>query len=355
MRKPSAKSLIGALLIALLISISQPVTAALVLPFCLVPVLISVLYAWAGWIPAAAASGGTVAMLLFQGSAFGSSSGLALAAAGAVILVLPACVACVTLKKNLPFFRRMMISVLTQTAALLACLCVVYLGYKIDLVDALVDLLGTTIRWMPDEALMMLLQNLSMSGMLNQEAIDLLSGGFVTGEQLTVIFSQAFDTMRYMYKQTMPAMVLNSGLLTGVLMTTVPGLICRKRGDNIEYRPMCEWFLPSRAITGLTVCMITSYVLQWQKVSGAEAVTMVIGTVGGTMLVMQGVGSLSRSLRRNGMRRGGRIAMITAGLVFAYTFVEIVGAMSALFGSRGTFSGWMRKKMEEQRKEDDEE
>lgn len=357
MRKPSVKSLVWALLIALVISVTQPMTAAFIVPICAVPVLIAVLYAWAGWIPATVAAVGSLFMLGMQAGAFGAQTGALLAAGGLVVLVVPALVSCILLERRTPFFRRMVISVLTQTAAILVCLCVVYLGFRIDLVDAMVDLLSATVSWMPEEALVMLLQNFAATGILNEEAIELLSGGFVSGEQLTEIFQQAFDTMRYLYKQTMPAMILNSGLLSGVLMTTIPGLICARRGDEpkVDYVPMSGWFLPSRAVSGIAVCMLTSFVLQLMKVSGAEAVTMVISTVSGTMLVMQGIAALSRGLRQNGMRRGGRIAMIVAGLAFAYTFVEIVGGMSALFGRKGAVSCWMRKRMEEKRKEDDEE
>lgn len=357
MRKPSVKSLVGALLIALLISATQPIAAMIVIPVCVVPIFIAILYAWAGWIPAAVTAVGAVGVSAFQAEQLLGASAAWIVAAGAlIVLVLPGLVGCVLLEKKVPFFKRMAISILTQTAAFLGCLCVVYLGFGIDLVDALVDLISAAVAWMSDEVLTAFLQNLAATGMLNEEAIELLSGGVVTGEQLTQIFEQAFDTMRYLYKQTMPAIVLNSGLLSGVLTTMIPGLICARRGDSPEtdYVPISGWFMPSRAVSGLAVCMIASYALQWMEVSGAEAVTMVFGTVGGTMLVIQGIAAISRGLKQNGMKRGKRIAMIVAGLVFAYSFIEIAGAASALFGRKGAVSCWVRRKMEEKRKDDDE-
>lgn len=356
MRKPSAKSLIFALLVALLISISQPLTAVWVVPLCLMPILISVLYAWAGWIPAAVASLGSVVSLTVIASQLGVTDMLGLFAAGcAVILVLPAAVSCWMLEKRQPFFRRMIVSAVVQTAALLGCTAVVYLGLKIDLVDKMIEVLRMGIDIMPAEARLTLLQNMAMQGLLTEESVEMMNTGFVTMFDLNQALDQALDTMHYMYKQAMPAVVLNSGLLSGVLMTTVPGLICARRGDEpqAEYIPMSGWFLPSSAVSGIAVCLISSYALGWMNVSGYEAVTIVFTMLGGTLLTLQGIAALSRGLKQAGRRRGSRIALITAALLFAGQFVQIAGAMSALFGRKGAISGWFRKRMEEKRKEDE--
>lgn len=357
LKKPTAKRLIGALAIALLISVTQPITAAFIVPVCVVPVLISILYAWAGWIPAAVASVGTVLSLTNLAVQMGLSEYAGLIALGCVcVLVLPAVVSCVLLEKRQPFFRRMAVSVFVQTAMLLGCVAVIYLGFKVDLVDAVIDLFSSAVLWMPEDAILMLVQNFAMTGMLNAESMEMIESGFLTGEQMAQLFAQAFDTMRYLYKLTMPAMLMSSSLLTGVLMTTGPGLICARRGDEpqVDYLPMSGWFMPSRMVGGLAVCLITGYALQWMEVSGAEAAAMTISTLCGTALTLQGIAALSRGLKQSGRKRGARIAMILAGLALASTFVQIAGAMSALFGRKGAISGWMRKRMEEKRKEDDE-
>ena len=118
---------------------------------------------------------------------------------------------------------------------------------------------------------------------------------------------------------------------------------------------MTGWFLPPRVVPGVAVCMLTAFALQYMKVDGALAVTAVFTTLTSTLCVIQGIAAINRRFRETGAPPGVRAGLTVAGLLFAMNFLEIAGAMSALFGRNGAISTWMRKRMEENRKDDDEE
>ncbi len=356
MKNPSVKRILIASLLAVILSLMQPMLLAFSAAVCLTPVLIAVLYAWAGWIPALLLSVGSIGAVETVGGALSGSVGYA-ALAAAVALVLPGLAAAWMLNKRLPFFRRMLMAAVVQIGALAAVICVAYLGFQVDLVDFIFSNLRGKMDAVPDSVLQVVLQNFYMQGMLTEESVKMATTGIVTRGDIKKVLDQAFEAQSYHIRLNLPALLINSGLVTGIFMTTLPSLICARRGDEppVKYYPVSEWFLPSRAVVGLAVCMLTGYALQLASVSGAEAVSLTFGAIGRMLFIVQGVAALSRRFKENGMRRGGRIAMIVAGLLLATHFIMLVGAASALLGRKGAISGWMRRKMEEKRKEDDDE
>jgi len=357
LKKPSVKRILIGSVLAVLIGLLQPsifMTAFLV---CLTPVCIAALYAWAGWIPAAVASVGTVWSIgCFASIADGMSPALA-GACAAFVFVLPAAAGIIALEKRLPFFQRMAITIGAQTAALLGFACLVYLGLKVDMVDALTGMLRSSIEMMPDETLGSYLNLFAMYGILNEESIKELTEGIVLRSDIKKVLDQAFDLINYQFRLLMPALLLNSGLISGMMITAFPSRICTKRGDepDVGHVPMTDWFLPSRVVGGIAVCLLTGFALQYMKVEGAMAVTTVFTTLCATLCIVQGIAAINRRFRDTGAPKGVRVGLTVAGLLFAMGFLEIVGALSALFGRNGFFSAWMRKKMEENRKDDDEE
>jgi len=357
--RPSVKSVLLASLAALLVVMIQPSFFMVSMLICIAPIAIALLYAWAGWVPAGIAAVGTAASLTWFASLSGAVNP-ALACLGAlIVLVAPGVVSIVLLEKRVGFFQRMVAAVLLQTAALLGCVAVIYLGLGVDLVDALTGMMRTTVEYLPSEAVMQFLEMYYYSGMLTEESIEELTKGVLLHADVMKIFDQVFELTNYQLKQVMPAMLINSGLISGVLMTAFPGMITRKRGFEppVPYTPVHDWFLPSRAVGGLTVCMITAFVLNFMKIEGASGVLIVFSQIVSTLCIIQGIAAISRRFRDAGAGKGARLGLIIAALLFASQFLEIAGMFSALFGRKGAVSGWMRnkmKEMEENRKDDDE-
>lgn len=359
MPKPSFKSVLLASLIAIFVVMIQPSFFMVSMLVCIAPIAIALLYAWAGWVPAGIVSVGTVASLAWFAGISGAVSPLLAGLGAALVLVAPGVVSIVLMEKRMGLFRRMIACVLVQTAALLACVAFVYLAMGIDLVDALTGMMRMSVEAMPEEMISGLLNMYYYSGMLTEESMEELSGGILLYADVMKIFDEVFELTNYQLKQIMPALLINSGLISGVLMTALPSAVARKRGlePAVPHVPVHEWFLPSRAVGGLTVCMATAIALSLMNVEGASGVLAVFMQVLTTVCVIQGVAALTRMMKKSGAGRGVRIALTTAAVVFASGFVQMVGVASALFGSHGAISAWMRnkmKEMEENRKDDDE-
>ena len=360
MPKTSVKSILLATLVALLVVLIQPSFFMTSMLVCIAPIAIALLYAWGGWIPAGIASVGTIASLAWFAGISGAVSPLLAGLGAALVLVVPGIVSIVLLEKRMGFFQRMVVAVGVQTAALLGCVAVVYLGMGLDLVDLLTGMMRTSVEYMPQEMIESFLNMYYYSGMLTEESIEELTSGILLHADVMKIFDQVFELTNYQLKQLMPAMLINSGLISGVLMTALSGLITRKRGfvPEVPYAPVHEWFLPARAVGGLTVCMVTGLVLNLMEVDGASGVLLVFSQITSTLCIIQGIAAVSRMFRKSGSGKGARIGLTIAALLFASQFLEMVGMASALFGSRGAVSVWMKnkmKEMEENRKDDDEE
>lgn len=356
MKNPPVKRIVLVSLLAIVLGALQPAAIPLNMALCAAPILISLMFAWSGWIPSAVMALATVASTaLVAPLSYGVNGALA-GLAAAVVLVLPAAAGIWMLEKRMPYFRRMAVQIAAQTAALLAFMMVIYLGYQLDLVDVITAWIMETVNYMPSEMLTAMIQNFAMSGMLTQESIEAVTSGIVTWADVQQVFTQALDTMNYQMKMSMPTMLLTSGLLTGLLTTHLPSAVMHRRGDEpqADHRPVHTWHLPSQAVIGVLVCSVAGIVLQLMEVSGSEGVTIVFTSLGSTLFMIQGVAALSRRFRANGMRPGPRRALIAAAFLMASNFLSMIGAMSAIFGRKGVVTEFKRRRMEE-RKEDDEE
>lgn len=355
LKKPSVLRIIAASIVAALLGLVQPLFFMSAFMICLTPIALTALYAWAGWIPVVIGSAGTVGTISWFAGISGGMPPVLAGASAAIVFVLPALVAIVAQNRRIPFFRRMAATIAVQTAALLGFACMVYLGMKVDLVDALADMMRSSMEAASTETLVSCLNMFAMYGILNEESIEGLTTGFVLWSDVRNALDQAFDLIRYQLRQTMPALLLNSGLISGVLLAAVPGRICSRRGDqpDVGYVPLTQWFLPARVTGIVALCVATGCAMQWSGVEGADAMTTVFTTIGSTLCLIQGLASIHRRFRMTGTARGVRITLTILCLMFATTFLELVGAMSALFGSKGAISTWMRKRNEENRKDDE--
>ena len=365
MKKHTAAGVIAGSLIAIALSALQPMIYPFSVMLCITPIALAVLYAWGGVIPAAILSVGTVGSLAGFAVVGAETMGEmavspVLAGMGALFaLVLPGIVSVWLMEKRLPFFKRMLISVGVQTAALLGCVAYVYLVMKADLADMMTGMFRSVIDQQPIEVQKMLLQSFHDVGMLTKESVEGLTTGFVTPSDVRKAFDQVFELSNYQLKQTLPATLIGSGVLTGIMTTYFPSLISVKRGVEpvIPHVPLYGWFMPSHLVGGVTICLVSGIALQLMGNQSAMAVMVVFSLLASYLCIIQGMAAITRRFREVGAGKGARIGLIGASLVFAPTFLQYAGIASALFGRKGVVSTWMRKKMEEIEKdrEDDDE
>ncbi len=350
----------------------------------LIPVAITALYAWGGVIPAVILSVGSMYMTVSLGQTLPDLAGVQavspmLCALGALlILVLPAAAAITAIEKKLPFAQRMAVGIAAQSGALLLGAGAIYLVAGVDLVNALAGVLrGIVDTVLPPDLAVSVLQIFSTAGLLTKETVSNLNvlleqfervdpaqlymmGYTLSAEQmqlLTGALDQAFEYFAYYLRQILPAMLLHSGLLTGVVMTTLSGFIMKRRDAEctLEHKSVATWQVPRQPMGMMLVGLISGIAMQYAGMDQALAVTSVFSMLLTALLTIQGLAALLRLFERAGVGRGFKIGMPIAMVIFASSVLEMAGVMSALFGSHGVISLWMKKRMEESRKEDDEE
>jgi len=377
LQEHSKKKIMLASLAALGLALAQPMMLMSSMMFWATPIAIVVLYIWSGIIPAGVLSVGSVVMLSLCA---GSPEGIhpALAASGAVMMiVLPGAWGIAAIEKKLPFSLRMAVCIAAQTIGMLLFACLGYLVLKIDLIDLLTASLRGSINQMPVDMQLMLLNMMSTLGIMTQETLTALTelnkqlsqidpvqlymmGYSLSAEQLALVdasLNQSFEYINYYLKQIMPALLIHSGMLTGVLMTGFSGWLirCKNAEDEMEYIPLKQWNVPRRIMGLMLAGAAAGLVLQLMEMESSVSVTTVFTMLLTTLLVIQGMAALRRMFIRSGAPRGLQTAILIASPMMAPTFLQIAGALSALFGKEGAISTWMRKRMEESGKEDDDE
>ncbi len=323
--------------------------------FCITPVILCALYAWAGWVPAAIGAAGTLCTMSYAAPIFGVNSVLMLVGT-LLILLAPAAAVIYATEKRMKFFTRLTIAIAAQTAVLLIAMAVIYAGMKIDLVDQMIAATRESMDYLPAGSVSVVLQQFAMSGILTEESIAELSGGILTTGDISRVLDQAFEAISYTLKQLLPALILSSGLLSGIAMTSLSSRICKNcdRKPPVDHVLIDHWRVPPSTVGMLIVGSISGMIMQYSGVVGSEAVTMVFTLLAMELLIIQGIAAISRRFREVHASTLSRLGLITASLVFMPSFLEIMGILSLLFGSRGVITMWMKKRMEQKESEDDE-
>ena len=312
-------------------------------------IIAPLLFAWAGPLPAA----------LFLGAAMFSLAawfGGAVAAAGALIIGVPSVLIIALMRARAPFFTRMKAAVGAQLGVMLALILILYAALGRSLVDVAMDMFKSWVDGLSPQLAQLALQQFALTGMGTlmpmETAQQILTEGLSRAETLAMLHG-IFDTTGQALRLGLPAMLLSSGLVTGIFATALPGCVLARRGGDLEYVPLSQWRLPPQVTIGALVCLATAGALWAAKADGAESVLNAVLTGGMTVYAAAGAAALSRRFRESGRSRGVRIAMIIAGLWFVPRLIAIIGLASALFGRQGLVTGYMKKKMKDQNKEDD--
>lgn len=156
-------------------------------------------------------------------------------------------------------------------------------------------------------------------------------------------------TMRYVTGYTLTGNLASMALGGGVVMTAWPRMIAVRKGVSPEmpFVSLRDWFMPTdmakfACIAYALTSLLLPFMPEWWYATD-NAIKQCVRMA----MMIQGVAATERQLRSNGVRRGLRGAML---FMLTATFggvVALIGVGSALFGSHGAISGWLRRKMEE--------
>ena len=340
MNKRSLAAVIVSSLVALLAGAGQVFYISF-FPACVLgTVLAALFFAWGGWLPAAlylAASVGGVGWLF----------GAGMAGAAALLVAAPSVAVIAMLWRRAPFAARLKGAVGAQLAAFLVLICILYFQAQRDLISVLIEFVNSWIESLPASLRLALAQQFALTGLITGDTAQKAVEGSLRTMEVLGALKESIEIQGNLMRLRLPGLLLSSGLLTGVLAVALPDCICARRGDAIDYVAFSDWHMPRQVTIGALVCLAAAGVMVLFKVSGAEAVWNAIIIAGGTLCVVIGAAVLDRCMKTAGRGKAFRVILIGLGVVFVQGLIMICGLYSALLGSQGLISGFIRRKRDE--------
>lgn len=339
-------------LLALALSVFSPYLLAFFIApgILLVPVAICFLSAWSGPISAVLATVGVLTTSVRMGGLFLGSLCL-------IMEILPAWGAIHLLRRRVSMPSLVGQAILLQLAANLAGVIMLRLRLGPDMIASALTVFRESVEQLPALFVDSILRQLYQLGMFGSASgVDITRAILTTQDRATLLDSW-FQLLDAVLRLALPASVLCSAALSGLLSAVLPSRICARRGDEppVSYMGLHQWYLPVQVIKGLFFCLAVSAILSFMGVNGSTALVSVSLQLSGLGFSIQGLASLNRTLRARGMRPGGRIALMVALLMLARMLLIILGVIDALMGPRGLLMDMARKRMEkENNREDDE-
>ena len=342
----SPGKIVGACVVGVIAGLLQPFGLGFSIVCVFGTLIAATLYAWAGIVPA------TAYLAVSLGALF-APYGASMAAAGLLLFGLPSGVIIALMQRRAPYFTRLKAAVGAQLLSLLALVFILYAGLGRSLVDVLMETMTQWADELPAPLVSMMLQQFALSGIMDMESAELALSGTLTvaqgREALHLIFEQTGEALRL----ALPAMLISSGMITGMLATIVPGKICARRGDDLEYVPISGWHVPVRLTIGVAVALVTALILNYARVNGAESVLIAVRMAAEVVFTAAGAAALSRRFKETGRSTAFRVILIGLTILFVPLLVTAVGVMSTLFGRSGHITTYLKKKTGDNDKEDD--
>lgn len=342
MRNNSVIKTVGVSLLALVLALLTPLTLVFSLQLLLIPLILVWLYAWAGTVPAALYTAGTLFMCALTG-------GTGLAVLAAFALFVPPCLTIVMIRLRKSYDTCLKVSIISQTLALMLSVIILWMVTGRSAVDLFMDFFAERLREIPSaftEQMFLVYGQLGLfAGGAN--GID-FAKGYLTSQEYLQVIDMFCATTGDGLKTLLPALILTNGITSGLIDVALPVWIYANRGDDLGSRrlPMSEWHVPRNAAIGLPVCLILSYIMYRTGMASGYAVFEAIKELCLLLLSIQGAGSLSRSLKRSGSSRAKRIILISLLLLFARLASYIIGFCSLYLGSQGIITSYLKKKVD---------
>lgn len=317
------------------------------LPVCLfalaLPVVISSFWAWGGWPCAlAAALSNFAAVLLLLGPAA--------AAVFFAALILPGLLTAFLVKRRMRFYAGVRASMLIQLGAFLLLLFGAWLMIRGDLIDALLQPMREVFDQIPGE----LLGYLGQAGFFGADTgIDFARA--LDAAQRSDLLNALFGNISLLLKQNMPSTVLTTGIVVGGLSYALCARQLVRSGAEppVDFVPVGEWRLTPSMIVGLPASTLISLILFNMGVRGADALYVAVLNLMFLAFTVQCAGALSRRLKQAGVTPGKRCALILLVTLLVPYLGRFLGIYSALLGSQGLITNYLKKRAEKRDKGDE--
>lgn len=318
----------------------------------LVPALLAFVSVYSGWQWAAVGALGAVVCAYLS---------VDVVMAGAVLMgvAMPVAVQYITYRRRLEFRRAAVVNIGAFMALGVCALALIRLcrggiaEVEAEYVQRLWDeqmtreLSGLSGLFTAAQNRLQLLSLLASRGLLSSSLIMELAES-PSAEVYTRCIEYVIYTLKLVVNYEVAGNLASAALAVGIIMTAWPRMAAVRRAEEPEvpFVPLREWFLSAETtLYGCGMYLLTSMILAfmpewWYGVDYAIKQCVYV------LMCVQGVAVLERRLREYGMRRGLRGPMIAVAVAMFRLPVALIGVASALFGSHGAISKWLRSKLD---------
>ena len=241
-----------------------------------------------------------------------------------------------------PFFEQLIMDVGLYLAGLVVAVLIVYTAYGGNIIGRAVDGLTEQFKHMPD--------------LWFQPFVDAINRAFSAGETQGISPIDIADYRTRVlamlqlvgetYERVLPGNLLAGSMMSGVVTVLWGNWLMARRGmaTSESFIGMERWFLPRWATLELLLLWIIAYFISESEYASGEAVYMAAYAIVSTAFMFQGLAAINRFCYRRSMTDRKRRVLTVLGLVFGMvfklfnSFLFILGALSALFGSHGSIS-----------------
>ena len=237
-----------------------------------------------------------------------------------------------------PFFEQMKWGVVAYALGLVAAMLIAYISFGGGMIARFTDVLRAEFERMPDAALQPFVEAINSA----------LSLSGATGQRYTVALYReqldgVLDLMQQAYAQSLPGALLTGALLSGVISVLWGNWTMARQGlaTNESFVGMTGWFLPAQLTWGLLGLWVAGLILAAGGYSAGATAYDATRSLACAGFFIQAMAALDRRMLRSGRELGRRKLLIgllcAAGLLLpdAAMLLAVLGAASALFGSRG--------------------
>ena len=354
-RQIPAGRIVGNAVLAVAAGALMPVIGLLQISL-LVPVLMlsgilaARLWARAGMIPAGLMIAATAASAFWL-------MGLQVALMLLLAACLPAAAVMALAARREPFFRQLKTAIIAYAAGLVAATLIAYAVFGGGMVARFVNLLRAEYDRMPDAAMQPLVE--WINAMLAVRGGEGLAP--MTVEGFRAQLNGVLDLMQRTYAQALPGALISGAVLSGMLTPLWCNWTMARQGlaTNESFVGMSGWYLPPRITFGALTLWLAGMILMYGGYASGATVYLTIGQVTGAIFAVQALCALDRRMLRADRNLGRRRALIGLLAVLALLFRSLgtvlcyIGAASALFGSHGAVSMWMKKRQDGNSDRDD--
>ena len=297
-------------------------------------------------------AGGIIPLMILMFSAVGMSFlglGTKLALVSLPAYAAPVVVMLSVIRRKQPFFRQM-------TAALVAGLTSA--GVSVVLASAVFgsDMIAQAVEAMrPTIDLVFPMLWASYEPMFASAGVTMNYGEFVA------LYNEAVALM-----QSACELSLVGNVLTGSAITAIAGILwgnwmLAKRGEatSENFVGLADWNLPHNMTIGLLLTLVVGLLLKDSEIHGALIAWNAVVSLAQLAFIVQALAAMDRRLKGGGASKGRRGFMVALPIVCGvmggtgiFSFLAILGAVSALMGRKGVVTQWMNKNHENMDGED---